>query len=57
MHEMKRIVQEMEHKHIATTSIMPMSMFIRTYRVLIMVPDKLSLSSACIQAMFTKTEV
>jgi hypothetical protein len=47
----------MEHKHTATTLIMPMSMFIRTYRMLIMAPDKLSLSSACIQAMFTKTEV
>ena len=47
----------MEHKLIITTSIMPMSMFIRTYRMLIMVPDKMSLSSACTQAMFTKTEV
>ena len=47
----------MEHKHTATTSIMPMSMFIRTYRMLIMAPDKLSLSSACTQAKFTKTEV
>jgi len=47
----------MEHKHIATTTIMPMSMFVRTYRMLIMVPDRLSLSSTYIQAMFTKTEV
>ena len=45
----------MEHKHIATTTIMPMSMFVRTYRMLIVVPGKLSLSSVYIQVMFTKT--
>jgi hypothetical protein len=45
----------MEHEYIATKSIMPMSMFTLAYRMLIMVPGRKSLSSACILVLHTRT--
>ena len=47
-------IKKMEHKHIATSGIMPMSMFILAFRMLTVSGGK-SLSSACMDVVSTRT--